>query len=539
MNTRTLAVAALLAAAGAASAQVATTPQLIWQQTYSGTAGNFAWAHHLTLDSADSDLYVVGKSSENFTSGAQSVSMSVIWVQGFGAANGQQAWATSLSTGLLSGYGANPLVQEEMGASVERWPGSNLLLAGRFPGTAGSRLWTGHRRNFGPTGTVLSVTNVNGSARSSGFSPATRGVSVGLVPTASTSTDTGWSMQLQPSVEAESAGYNALDYGFTEYNVTTKLATSYDFVPLLLNSNYVGDCCYDPPKRMAIDTTGTMRSLAGSFYDASTGSFGFMGVKVTASGAQSVWTYEGTAPNGRSFADELVGTSDGTHVFVVAKTSETGRGFATRLLGFDGSGNLQFENDLATTAGPMRDAVLALSPSGLVWVIESKTGFALLYDLAGNQQGGLFQLPFAPGSTYYVGDAVADANGNLFVSGTLNGQAWVADYNNLVQPATPSCDILTAFNYPNPFDSRSGQTTIQYSLFSPSDGSLTIYDQLGAKVNSWGFSAGGNGGAAGANQLTWDGSSSGGQKVLRGMYTAVLKVSTNPCTTVFRIGVIH
>ena len=540
MKTTVAAVlAALCAAASPANAAAAagTTPKLLWEQTYTGAAGGINWAHGLSLDPADAIVYAAGKSSE--TVGAQS--LDVAWNQGFSVAGGQPYWSVDKTTANLSGVGGSysAVVAEEMGVSIQRWAGGNLLRAGRFPGTPGSRLWTGDRRILASDGSVVSASNIPGAVRSSGFSPPIRGLATTLQDAAAG----GWVAGFQNSSLSESLGYTAVDYVFSKFTTAINAGVSYAFSPLAVNANWAGDCCYDPPARASIDAAGNIFSLAGEIYDPTTGSYGFQVIKVKTAapnaGALTTWTYEGTATNGRSVPDALIATADGSAVFVLAKTSETGRGFAARLMAFDGSGNLQWLKDLSTNTGPMYDAVLAMSPLGTLRVVESLSGKILTFDGAGNSPGAPLQLPLEAGSTYYIGSAVADDNGNLIVSGSKNNAAWVADYNNLVQPAAPSCSILSAYNYPNPFDSRSGQATIHYELFADADVKVAIYDQVGAEVRSWSFGKGSSGGAAGVNEFSWDGTTSGGHKVVRGIYIGRVTVSQNACESIFRIGVKH
>lgn len=527
----------LAGAVSASAAPAARTPQLLWEQVYDGSAGGFDWAHRLSLDSSDGMLYAVGKASETF--GSQSVS--VIWTQGYALGLGQPAWTVDKTTGLLSGLGGSfgTTVHEEMGVALERWAGGNLLLAGRFPGTANSRLWTGHRRIKAPDGAALLTSNIPAAARSSGFSPPIRGLGVVLQDPAVG----GWTIGYQNSATAESQGYTAVDVGFSKFTATANPGPTYSFNPLAVNSSWAGDCCYDPPSRAAIDASGNIFSLGGAVYDDTTDSYGFLVLKVNTStpsaGSLSSWTYEGTAPHGRSVADALVAAPDGSQVFVLAKTSETGRGFASRLMSFDGSGSLLWLRDLSTDAGPMIDAVLARSPLGTLRVVESRTGKVLTFDAGGTAQGSPLQLPLSAGSTYYIGAAATDDDGNLYVSGTKNNGAWVADYNNLVQPAAPGCAILTAYNYPNPFDSRSSPTTIHYELFANANVKLAIYDQIGAKVREWSFAEGAPGGTAGVNEFAWDGTTSGGLKVVRGLYLGRASVAPSACSYTFRLGVKH
>ena len=68
---------------------------------------------------------------------------------------------------------------------------------------------------------------------------------------------------------------------------------------------------------------------------------------------------------------------------------------------------------------------------------------------------------------------------------------------------------------------------------------VAIFDQVGAEVRSWSFGKGSSGGAAGVNEFSWDGTTSGGHKVVRGIYIGRVTVSQNACESIFRIGVKH
>jgi hypothetical protein len=96
-----------------------------------------------------------------------------------------------------------------------------------------------------------------------------------------------------------------------------------------------------------------------------------------------------------------------------------------------------------------------------------------------------------------------------------------------------SASALSAVeSYPNPFDSRLGPATINYTLDAPGSASFDIYTIYGVKVRS--FSAAG---LAGTNSTTWDGSDDSGRKVSKGIY--ILDVSAGGGKATWKIGVIH
>ena len=93
-------------------------------------------------------------------------------------------------------------------------------------------------------------------------------------------------------------------------------------------------------------------------------------------------------------------------------------------------------------------------------------------------------------------------------------------------------------NYPNPFDSRSGVTTIVYTLSTEADVTAKIYDLLGNLVREYPAVREHPGTAT----ITWDGTNEAGQKVAMGGYIAVLFISGGEQARLLatrKIGVIH
>ena len=121
-------------------------------------------------------------------------------------------------------------------------------------------------------------------------------------------------------------------------------------------------------------------------------------------------------------------------------------------------------------------------------------------------------------------------NGALAVSGTTA----LAD---LIIPRPLPPDLLTGVeSYPNPFDSRKEHATILYTLKEDMAVTISIFDIYGNRVTELSFPAGGQGGQAGVNQVTWDGSAAG-RKVSKGVYLAVIKAGA--AKKVYKIAVIH
>ncbi|MBI4395893.1 MAG: VCBS repeat-containing protein, partial [Elusimicrobia bacterium] len=95
--------------------------------------------------------------------------------------------------------------------------------------------------------------------------------------------------------------------------------------------------------------------------------------------------------------------------------------------------------------------------------------------------------------------------------------------------------------YPNPFDSRKQNGTINYTLKTDSDISIEIYDVYGDLVKEMSFSAAEPGGQRGSNDVLWDGTNEGGEKVSKGMYVAIVRAKAGGPgdKMTLRIGVIH
>ncbi len=79
-------------------------------------------------------------------------------------------------------------------------------------------------------------------------------------------------------------------------------------------------------------------------------------------------------------------------------------------------------------------------------------------------------------------------------------------------------------NYPNPFDPglAGATTTLAYTLSKASSISLSIHDLRGTPVAKMSFAAGGNGGRAGYNAVTWNGRSDAGQVAGNGIYVYLI-----------------
>lgn len=125
------------------------------------------------------------------------------------------------------------------------------------------------------------------------------------------------------------------------------------------------------------------------------------------------------------------------------------------------------------------------------------------------------------------------------VSG-VSGAGVVGDSSTpmrLLFGSLPPGGIADVSSYPNPFDSRKEQATINYTLSADSDVSIKIYSIYGSLIKEMHYTAGGQGGIAGANDVTWDGTDNGGSKTSKGVYIAVLQAGGAKVT--YKIAVIH
>lgn len=107
-----------------------------------------------------------------------------------------------------------------------------------------------------------------------------------------------------------------------------------------------------------------------------------------------------------------------------------------------------------------------------------------------------------------------------------------------VSPSASTQEVLRLVtNYPNPFDSRSGYTTIVYNLVTDSTVKVTIYDLFGNQVRQYPSLHE----TAGLQQLVWDGTDDDNRKVAKGGYICVVDISSEEVQYVAqrKIGVIH
>jgi hypothetical protein len=90
--------------------------------------------------------------------------------------------------------------------------------------------------------------------------------------------------------------------------------------------------------------------------------------------------------------------------------------------------------------------------------------------------------------------------------------------NNAFEIKAYSFDLSLAVNFPNPFDPARERTTVVYGLTKDADINAYIFTITGDLIWNNNFMAGSNGGRAGENSFTWDGTSAFGGMMSNGVY---------------------
>ena len=106
-----------------------------------------------------------------------------------------------------------------------------------------------------------------------------------------------------------------------------------------------------------------------------------------------------------------------------------------------------------------------------------------------------------------------------------------------VCPAAAQQPYALLTNFPNPFDSREGYTTICYTLTAESEVKAKIYDLLGNLVREYPSSIE----PSGVNTVVWDGTDQQGSKVSKGGYVLAVEIKSGDANVVAvrKIGVVH
>jgi len=118
---------------------------------------------------------------------------------------------------------------------------------------------------------------------------------------------------------------------------------------------------------------------------------------------------------------------------------------------------------------------------------------------------------------------------NTLATGTHNVKIEISDYlgnwgtyeatNLNVNDSSGSVSMDgIPLNYPNPFNTAKGPTTISYRLTVDSDIIVYVFDVRGVLIRKSTYSSGSMGGKAGYNEITWDGKDDFGSTVGNGIY---------------------
>jgi flagellar hook assembly protein FlgD len=119
---------------------------------------------------------------------------------------------------------------------------------------------------------------------------------------------------------------------------------------------------------------------------------------------------------------------------------------------------------------------------------------------------------------------IIDESGAEFATAILSGTAVLFD-GNLAE---------SFFNYPNPFGDPAAQTTsFNYHLEQDSKVVVRIYTLFGELVRTYSFEETDSEGLSGTHsgEIIWDGTNDKDQKVLNGVYVAVLTTVSGTATT--------
>ena len=118
---------------------------------------------------------------------------------------------------------------------------------------------------------------------------------------------------------------------------------------------------------------------------------------------------------------------------------------------------------------------------------------------------------------------------------------WSAVSKGVAINEIPKEVISQVSNYPNPFDSRTGKTTITYILNQDADVTISIYDLLGHLVKTIDCPKGTEGGKVFTNNVEWDGKNDIGDEVSRGGYICRILVKSDQGAkqVIRKIGLLH
>ncbi|MBI4386752.1 MAG: hypothetical protein HY551_05170 [Elusimicrobia bacterium] len=197
-----------------------------------------------------------------------------------------------------------------------------------------------------------------------------------------------------------------------------------------------------------------------------------------------------------------------------------------------------------STLGALGTSVISL---GLVDAFNNGiAGAVLAVQQTAGTQGTLNGID--PGFTQLVLTDAAGKASLTFISGTASedvnirasAQAYPAITAKNIPIAVSLLGNATISAYPSPVTITQRPLTIEYKLAQASEVKLTITDLFGQEIWKASFSAGGAGGAAGHNRVSWDGKNGRGTTVAVGIYVVHMEANANGAKVVdtkYRFGV--
>jgi hypothetical protein len=113
-------------------------------------------------------------------------------------------------------------------------------------------------------------------------------------------------------------------------------------------------------------------------------------------------------------------------------------------------------------------------------------------------------------------NSISDDTGlHIFIPILVNGTITILDGSDIPDDNLPISYNNSLYNFPNPFNSS---TKIAFSINTPGDGAIEIYDILGRAVRRLPFKASSNSG----NDVIWNGLDDSGREVCSGVYCYTL-----------------
>jgi hypothetical protein len=113
-------------------------------------------------------------------------------------------------------------------------------------------------------------------------------------------------------------------------------------------------------------------------------------------------------------------------------------------------------------------------------------------------------------------NSISDDTGlHIFIPVLVNGSVTIIDGSGIPDDEIPGSYNYSLSNYPNPFNSS---TKITFSVDTPGEGTIEIYDILGRVMRRLSYKTGVNGGS----DVIWNGLDESGREVCSGVYCYTL-----------------